>query len=801
MGVEALNGPWTEEETQSLLSAYWSMLDSELRGERYSKIEHNRRVQAETGRSKGSIEFKFCNISHVLWEMGRPYVVGYKPRSHVQESLRVAIQNSLGVRQASQVPADFPPVALEAANALSNSGGTILSDPIAEEESPYTLFSGFWDRATGGTDVAARPDDAVDAVWPVAASAAGVDAALDWFRGESRPADLPRLLFLVGGPGAGKSHASARAVAGLHLVSRHDDGLAHRTYRYSGDSADVLVVNDATIGSYAESSAPLATDIDQMVAVPGVRPMHLMACVNRGILIEELSALTGHPVTENFVDSAGACVIRWLADTPWDESAWTITSETTPRFIRSGLLEHVGREKAEVLAVYVDECSLFEPAPEVEVGRRARVVAVPHSITPLGARSSLPRAASPSHDLIEQVAEMLESTSRGSRMVADPVQANVAMLQQPAVRSSILTLGRSAEMASGLRFTYRELWGLISRVVVGEAPSRMGRTELEEFIALHQPTEGPVENFTRLRKLACLRGTQAMFGAGSGTAEVEAARRDPVLRLTRLIDPVKDAIPGNAPTDPTSGWATPINEAFASHYSESSPLAILRAADRAETFEAIVQPFDESLDDAYVELMGLNSLKQNDRLDAISWYGSYLMRLYAVAHGISAFRREVSVLLDAAYFAPNIPKALSKSLRTLIRPQRQPGGGTDESLLPLFDSRAEPILGWAKSRKLAILMPSLEMKTMPVAADQTVVLLERQGKELGRIALDFALVREALACVDDHAGVTNLVDATSPRLERIRAVHLRSDVLSDTQLRIAEGRESKIVTLITQKGK
>lgn len=75
---------WTEAEVEACVQAYLDMLAMEVAGQRYSKIEFNRRVQQDTGRSKGSVEFKFQNVSAVLDQMGRPWIQGYKPAKHAQ---------------------------------------------------------------------------------------------------------------------------------------------------------------------------------------------------------------------------------------------------------------------------------------------------------------------------------------------------------------------------------------------------------------------------------------------------------------------------------------------------------------------------------------------------------------------------------------------------------------------------------------------------------------------------------------------------------------------------------------------
>jgi hypothetical protein len=792
MGNEEERGPWSDEETRVLVDAYFSMLALELAGERYSKIEHNRLVQEATGRSKGSIEFKFCNASHVLWELGLPYVDGYKPRSHVQESLRSAIRQAIDAQPARVAWSDHVAHAGVPRDMPSEPEGSAVADAVGDARSLYEVLGGLWDRATGGTDVAARPDHVAVSVWPAALRPAGVEEACDWFTSGLTKKGLPRLLFLIGGPGAGKSHATSSIVSDLRIVSQHDDGLAHRSYRYAADAADVLIVNDATIGDDRGSKAPLATDINDVVGAPDGRSIHLMACVNRGILVEEWSALLDHRSLEA-PDSAGAAVIGWLDNVPSTDVIWEIQNVESAQFIRSGTLMEFGQPRANVVAVYVDECSLFEPRPAVSLeDNRVRAIGK-YAVTRIEDRSTMDLTRTPAHDLITRVMDRVDGLQKPARIFADPLAANAEMLRDVQIRANVLTIARSAELASGIRFTYRELWGLIVRCLVGDAPRRASRDQLSAYVEALQPTgESKLADFEGWKSLAALRGFQAMYGAREDWNE-SATRQDPVLRVTTIVDPVRDALPGDAPEDPARGWSDAINEAFTSHYSESSPLAILRSRDPSGRLTSVIQEFDEGLDRAYVELLGDSSVKEKDRTAAISWYGSYLMRMYATAYGITAFRREISVLLDAILYAPNIPDVLEPTLRTLIRPQRTPGSGADVSLLPLYDSRAEPIAERLDSPKLAIVISGLEMRTERLGGEQVMLVLRRNDKEMGRMALDFPLIREALACVDGYSGVTNLVASTAPRLERIRAVHLKSSMLDDATVRMVNGRDSLLV--------
>jgi hypothetical protein len=80
---------WSPAEVAAIVADYLVMLAHELRGERYVKREHNRRLQAVlNGRTAAAIEFKHQNISAVMIELGFPYIDGYKPAANYQELLR-----------------------------------------------------------------------------------------------------------------------------------------------------------------------------------------------------------------------------------------------------------------------------------------------------------------------------------------------------------------------------------------------------------------------------------------------------------------------------------------------------------------------------------------------------------------------------------------------------------------------------------------------------------------------------------------------------------------------------------------
>jgi hypothetical protein len=79
---------WSREEVEAIVADYLQMLTMELAGQTYNKTQHRRQLAAKLNRrSNGSIEFKHCNISAVMIELGFPYIRGYQPRGNFQALL------------------------------------------------------------------------------------------------------------------------------------------------------------------------------------------------------------------------------------------------------------------------------------------------------------------------------------------------------------------------------------------------------------------------------------------------------------------------------------------------------------------------------------------------------------------------------------------------------------------------------------------------------------------------------------------------------------------------------------------
>jgi hypothetical protein len=101
MAGNAASENWSRSEVEAIVADYFDMLEREQRGESVNKADHNRGLQTEIDRSRGSIEFKHANISAALLDLGFPLIIdGYKPRYNFQGLLRDIVAEQLDSRKA-----------------------------------------------------------------------------------------------------------------------------------------------------------------------------------------------------------------------------------------------------------------------------------------------------------------------------------------------------------------------------------------------------------------------------------------------------------------------------------------------------------------------------------------------------------------------------------------------------------------------------------------------------------------------------------------------------------------------------
>lgn len=624
-------------------------------------------------------------------------------------------------------------------------------------------FAAIWGKATGGRAVAVDPhlkDADAFSVPP----APGVQEACDWLREGLLAGSSPRMVFLVGGPGGGKSHALTRMTVGLDEEEAEDTGLAQRKYYFQALNSRLAVVNDASIRG-GDDRHPLADDID--LAIRGQECF--LGCVNRGILVEEAPALTE--------DSPGASVVRWLAGV---DAAYTgdfpIVEVDNGPVIATATLQ-VSDSSIDVVAVFVDHCSLFETRPSISQDLHAE----PYKVKRLAQRTNCDLSSMPAGALLSAVVRHLAVAEVRGPSGVDPLQANVTSLQAEVVRRGFLTILRSAEAVAGSRMTFREVWGGVLRGTAGDLPQESDVRELGGMFPPLDSELDAVHRFMEMRSRARLRMSESIFGVGV-SAENRAV--DPFLRFTGPVDPVLDAVPGWIARD-EFGWASPVLDAFSGLITAVSPLqTVLGSVEADDPFHEVVTDFDHALDSAFVAVTQPEGIDDRARRDVIAWYGDYLSRLYALSNGVSAYRQEVSTWLATR---SALPSSLKGELKTLLRPSRDPNNPQSGYVLPLFSSRTVPISGQAPEPQLVLQGEDDVHLELVKRGDAVAVEMRELGKSVGEIELDFALIRTALSCAGRRLGVTEQAARVSPRVERFRAKRLVPARIAESEFRLVVG--------------
>lgn len=661
--------------------------------------------------------------------------------------------------------------------AASNRGtGVAVPDDMPDR---WAMLGRLWSQATGGGDSAAVPGGGDD-FWKTAPGPPGVDEAAAWFRWAIHLPSSQCMLFLVGGPGAGKSHVSGRVVRGLEPVVEQASGLAHRRYRYRTKHSELLLVNDATIGSDEQHPRPLMHDVESCLETG----RHLMACVNRGVLVEELRHAGSALRAGKDLDPQALAVLGWLGDAQdpkWETDTAGLEHLEAPSYMRVARLLSDSGPPALLMAVMVDSCSLLEARPECTVTQASNgslsVTGSEYQVRRFHERLTDPGFTSPATALMAEVIGAITAypvADGEAEGILNPFEANLESLSDAGVRRGIECIMRASEIRSSRRFSYRSMWATVVRAVIGDVTNRMNPDDLRQWVVEHQPhAADDVARFDEIRVLASLRFSEALFGACTESDFVERPQ-NPVTSLTSRVDPIYDAIPGRESDPQSSGWATPVMDAFAGQSVAGAPLAnLLSTLDESDGLHRGVTSFDLVVDEAFAAALASSSLSSKKGQEIIRWYGNYLTRLYAVCNGIPAFRREISLWTQAWNSVSVLPNALSKTLPTLLLPLRDPSDPTSSKLLPLLDARTNAITGQEVDPKLAVSVTQVDLKSARRGDSLTVTLME-DGRNVGELELDFAMMREALSCEEGRIGITEQSRAALPRLERIRAASLVS---------------------------
>ena len=96
---------WSDQEIEAAITAYFALQNAQVDGQVINKAEIYRKLAAaHPARSAKAFEFKFQNISAVLYEEKLPYADGLRPLSKYQSALKTAVLKHVKVKK--QKPVD-----------------------------------------------------------------------------------------------------------------------------------------------------------------------------------------------------------------------------------------------------------------------------------------------------------------------------------------------------------------------------------------------------------------------------------------------------------------------------------------------------------------------------------------------------------------------------------------------------------------------------------------------------------------------------------------------------------------------
>lgn len=93
--IDSQGTEWISSEVELIVTDYFDMRAKFLRGEAFVKAHHYQAIMRQTGRTKGSVEAKYMNISAALERLSLPWVRGYAPLRNFQGALLRAVETRI----------------------------------------------------------------------------------------------------------------------------------------------------------------------------------------------------------------------------------------------------------------------------------------------------------------------------------------------------------------------------------------------------------------------------------------------------------------------------------------------------------------------------------------------------------------------------------------------------------------------------------------------------------------------------------------------------------------------------------
>ena len=266
--------------------------------------------------------------------------------------------------------------------------------------------------------------------------------------------DTPRILLLVGGPGNGKTEAIEHTIncldKGLHADGKLIEKLSARFHPSAGQAVPRVVRVNA--GELASNSLPLEIDIVQdasVIAGEEGKPAHVL-------LIRELHELLNAPQSRIYL----CCVNRGVLD---DALIHALDNDLSEARV---LLEAITRSVS--LSANAPSCWPLKDFPVI-------------AVWPMDAESLLTspdgESPSPAALLLEHVTRQEHWSLSGKCEAGDncPFCHSHALLSHAEQRAALLRVLRWYELASGKRWSFRDLFSLVSYMLAGHYQAKPGQ--------------------------------------------------------------------------------------------------------------------------------------------------------------------------------------------------------------------------------------------------------------------------------------------------------------------------------------
>ena len=642
-------------------------------------------------------------------------------------------------------------------------------------------------RSFGGIDVAVDPTSTSvsSEFFGSGPLPCGVEEAVQWFLdGVNGFEESVRMLFLVGGPGNGKSFVANQVSTKLIQNEALNPKISHREYRYRSQSdSEVIVVNDASIvdpEAHPSPNSPLVQNVLRAIESSS----HLMVNVNRGVLYRELP--------ENRISSFGQTVLEWVANPRVQvgtqgehHSSWNSDSSEVLHFAK--VREANTSSDVLIVAVHLDGYSLLERRPRLRLSESAGggpELLEGYAIQKFSDRTIEFTRSTPAGALFGSFFQNFPIPENSLH----PFAANVTNLKNPEIQRGVLTLMRSAEIMTNRRFSYRDIWGLIATGVLGQNEVRGSHRPSSWAPQPISERDSIAEQINSIQLNGSMRFHQALVGAIPRSLKQQTVRQitsSQAVEAIRRVDPAIDArvggvtpIRAEVPGD-ESIWAKKFLESLSGTLeSESFLESILTTLTPDERFRNSLTEFEWDLDRHVCRILHPESnAKDVERRQLLGWYGEYLIRLFAFSLGYPAFYEEISEWIAAwrsTSATHTLTRNISQGLKSLLLPTYQGLPGSSSVLLPVFSSKTEPLIERTVNKVVALEVSGAVTFESSVEADELFATLVVSGENVVKLAIDFSLMREILNCTADSSGASEESITSVPRIERIRSAMLVS---------------------------